>query len=135
MLASGPVIVMQVPEQLNAQEVRNFMQEFGPLLESNRPRIVLDCSQIRSIDGAGVEMLLHCLEETLKRDGDMKLAALSPQAEVMLDLMRVARVFETFRTSDEAVRSYHVLPADAVAQDAHWYAPAFGNLGALKEAS
>ena len=135
MLASGPVIVMQVPEQLNAQEVRNFIQEFGPLLESNRPRIVLECSQLRSIDGAGVEMLLHCLEEALKRDGDMKLAALSPEAEVMLDLMRVSRVFESFHTSEEAVRSFHAVPADSVAQDARWYTPAFGNLGALKEAS
>jgi anti-anti-sigma factor len=134
MLASGPVIVMQLPEQLNVEEVRNFMQELGPLLESNRPRIVLDGSQIRTIDGAGVEMLLHCLEEVLKRDGDLKLAALSPEAEVILELMRVARVFEAFRTSEEAVRSFHAIPADAVAQDAPWYAT-FGNLGALKQAS
>lgn len=134
MLASGPVIVMQVPELLNAEEVRNFMQELGPLLESNRPRIVFDCSQIRSIDGAGVEMLLHCLEEVLKRDGDLKLAALSPEAEVILELMRVARVFETFRTSEEGVRSFNAIPADALAQDAPWYT-AFGDLGALKQAS
>src|SRR5581483_6533142 len=93
MLISGPVVVMQVPEMLNARAVHNFMQELGPLLESNRPRIVLDCSQVRSIDSAGVEVLLHSLEETLKRDGDLKLAALSPEADVILELMRVARVF------------------------------------------
>ena len=135
MLTSGPVIIMQVPEQLTAGEVRNFMQELGPLLESNRPRIVLDCSQVRSIDSAGVEMLLHCLEETLKRDGDLKLAALSPEADIILELMRVARVFETFRTSEEAVRSFNTIPADAVAQDAPWYSTVFGDLGALKQAS
>src|SRR5437763_12636113 len=76
MLTSGPVVVMQVPENLDAGEVNAFMGELGPLLESNRPRIVLDCSQVRSIDSAGVEALLQCLEETLKRDGDLKLAAL-----------------------------------------------------------
>ncbi len=134
MLASGPVIVMQVPEQLDAEEVRNFMQELGPLLESNRPRIVLDCSQIRSIDGAGVETLLDCLEEALKRDGDLKLAAISPEAEVILELMRVARVFEVFGTSEEAVRSFNAIPADALAQEAPWYTT-FANLGALKQAS
>lgn len=135
MLASGPVIVMQLPEQLNAEEVRTFLQELGPLLESNRPRIVLDCSQVRSMDSAGVEMLLHCLEETLKRDGDLKLAALSAEAEVMLELTRVARVFEIFQSSDEAVRSFNAVPADAVAQDAPWYTTVFGDLGALKQAS
>jgi anti-anti-sigma factor len=135
MLTSGPVVVMQVPEHLNVGEVRNFMQELGPLLESNRPRIVLDCSQVRSLDSAGVETLLQCLEEVLKRDGDLKLAALSPESEVILELMRVARVFEIFQTSEEAVRSFNAIPADAVSQDAPWYSSIFGDLGALKQAS
>ncbi len=135
MLTSGPVVVMQVPEELNAAEARTFMEELAPLLEANRPRIVLDCSQVRSVDSAGVEALLECLEETLKRDGDLKLAALSSEAEVILELMRVARVFETFRNCEEAVRSFSALPSDAVAQDAPWYGPVFGDLGVLKQAS
>jgi len=135
MLTTGPVIVMQVPENLNAPEVRNFMEELGPLLECNRPRVVLECSQVRSIDSAGVEMLLHCLEEALKRDGDLKLASLSPEAEVILELMRVARVFEAYQTSEEAARSFNAIPVDAVPQDAPWYTAVFGDLGALKQAS
>jgi anti-anti-sigma factor len=126
---------MQVPEQFTGREAHNFMQELGPLLESSRPRIVLDCSQVRSMDSAGIEILLHCLEESLKRDGDLKLAAVSPEAEVMLELLRVARVFETFPTSDEAVRSFNAIPADALPQDAPWYGSVFGDLRALKEAS
>ena len=135
MLTSGPVVVMQVPEILNVEEVHNFMQELGPLLESNRPRIVLDCSQVCSMESAGVEMLLRCLEEVLKRDGDLKLAALSPEAEVILELMRVARVFETFQTCEDAVRSFHAIPSDAVPQEAPWYANVFNELGVLKQAS
>ena len=135
MLTSGPVVVMQLPEQFTGGEVQTFMLELGPLLESNRPRIVLECSQVRSLDSVGVEMLLHSLEEVLKRDGDLKLAALSAEAEVFLELMRVARVFETYLTSEEAVRSFNVVPADAVSQDAPWYSAAFGDLGALKQAS
>lgn len=135
MLTNGPVVVMQMPEQFTGGEVQNFMLELGPLLESNRPRIVLECSQVRALDSAGVEMLLHSLEEVLKRDGDLKLAALSAEAEVFLELMRVARVFETFPTSEEAVRSFHAAPAEAASQDATWYPATFGDLGALKQAS
>jgi anti-sigma B factor antagonist len=135
MLTSGPVIVMQVPEQLSAQEAQNFMMELGPLLESHRPRIVLECSQVRAVDSAGVELLLHCLEEALKRDGDLKLAALSPEAEVMLELLRVARVFEIFSTSEEAARSFNAIPVEALPQDTPWYTAVFGDLGALKQAS
>jgi anti-anti-sigma factor len=111
------------------------MEELGPLLESNRPRVVLDCSQVRSMESAGVEMLLRCLEEVLKRDGDLKLAGLSPEAEVILELMRVARVFETFQTCEDAVRSFNAISADAVSQDAPWYSNVFNELGVLKQAS
>jgi anti-anti-sigma factor len=135
MLTSGPVVIMQLPEELNVKQVQAFMHEMEPLLESNRPRIVLECSQVRSMDSAGVEMLLRCLEEVLKRDGDLKLAALSAEAEVILEIMRVARVFEIFATSDEAVRSFNAIPAEAIPQDAPWYANLFGDLGAVKQAS
>ena len=135
MLTSGPIVVMQVPEVLNVGEVHNFMQELGPLLESNRPRVVLDLSQVRSMESAGVEMLLHCREEVLKRDGDLKLAALSPEAEVILELMRVSRVFETFRTCDDAVRSFNAIPAEAVSQNTPWCANVFNELGIVKQAS
>jgi anti-sigma B factor antagonist len=135
MLITGPVVVMQLPEQLNREGVRSFMQELEPLLESHRPRIVLDCSQVRYLDSSGVEMMLHCLEEAMKQDGDLKLAALSPESEVILELMRVARVFESFATSEEAVRSFNAIPAEAMPQDAPWYANVFGDLRALKQAS
>src|ERR1041384_576555 len=118
MLTSGPVVVMQVPEELTVAAVNKFMLDVKPLLEANRPRMVLDCSQIRTIDSAGVEALLQCLEEALKRDGDLKLASLSPQSEVILELMRVARVFETFETCDLAVRSFNAVSIDSAPQDA-----------------
>lgn len=79
--------------------------------------------------------MLHCLEEAMKRDGDLKLAALSHESEVVLELMRVARVFEAFATADEAVRSFNALPAEAVPQETPWCANVFGDLGALKQAS
>jgi hypothetical protein len=49
--------------------------------------------------------------------------------------MRVARVFETFQTCEDAVRSFNAIPADAVSQDAPWYANVFNELGVLKQAS
>jgi anti-sigma B factor antagonist len=125
---------MQLPEELNAPNAKSFLQELDPLLESHRPRIILDCSQVHSMDSAGVEMLLHCLEEAMKRDGDLKLCAVSPQSEVILEFMRVDRVFEVFVTSEDAVRSFAVAP-DVVAQDSPWYGGVLGEAGILKQAS
>jgi anti-anti-sigma factor len=126
---------MQLPEQLTNGFVKPFWAELQPLLESDRPRLVLDCSQIRQIDSAGVEMLLQCMEEAMKRDGDVKLAALSPQSEVILELMRVGRLFETFDTSPEAVQSFHAVPSLSGPQTEPWPSAALGWLGDLKAAS
>ena len=135
MFVSRPVVVMQLPESLNAESSRDLLQDVEPLFEVHRPRIVFDCSLVRSMDGAGVETLLHCLEEAMKRDGDVKLCALSPEAAVMLELMRVDRVFEVAKTSEESVRSFNATPADVVPHGAPWYAAVLGELGTLKQAS
>jgi anti-anti-sigma factor len=101
---------MQLPERLKQADVEMFLSELRPLLESDRPRIVLDCSQVRYMDSAGVEMLLRSVQEAMKRDGDLKLAAVSPASGVILELMRVDRLFETFVTTEEAVQSFHAFP-------------------------
>ena len=135
MLSNRPVVVMELPEQFSLDQVKNFLQELEPFLDSPRPRIVLDCSQVRHLDSAGVEMLLQCMEEAMKRDGDLKLAAVSPESAVILELMRVDRVFEVFGTSEEAVRSFQPTLSEVLPQAAPWYTDMPGDLGILKQAS
>ncbi len=106
METSRPVVVKRVPESLNFKQARAFLEEVRPLLEHDRPQIVFDLSLVRKIDAAGVDMLLYCMKEAARRDGDLKLASLSPQAQVVLDLTRTGRLFETFATSTDAVRSF-----------------------------
>jgi anti-anti-sigma factor len=77
-----------------------------PLLESDRPQLVFDLSLVRRLDAAGVEMLLFCMHEAARRDGDLKLASVSPHARVVLDLTRAGRLFEIYATSSEAARSF-----------------------------
>jgi anti-sigma B factor antagonist len=98
--------VKRVPERLNLQQSRKFAREVQPLLHADRPQIVLDLSQVKQIDAAGVDMLLHCMAEAMKRDGDVKLAALSPQASVILEMTRTDRLFEIYDSSTDAARSY-----------------------------
>jgi anti-sigma B factor antagonist len=106
METSRPVIVKRIPERMNLKQARKFQQEVRPLLQSDRPQLVFDLSQVRQIDAAGVDMLLTCMSEAMRRDGDLKLAALSPQAAIVLELTRTDRLFEIYENSTDAVRSY-----------------------------
>jgi anti-sigma B factor antagonist len=99
--------VKRMPDRLNQKQARMFLRDIQPLLNTDRPQLVFDCSLIRQMDAAGVDMLLHCMAEIMKRDGELKLAAVSPQAAVVLELTRTDRLFEVFETSGDAVRSFY----------------------------
>jgi anti-sigma B factor antagonist len=106
METSKPVIVKRMPDRLNQKQARTFLNEVQPFLNTDRPQLVFDCSQIRQMDAAGVDMLLRCMAEVMRRDGELKLAKLSPQAAVILELTRTDRLFEIFETSSDAVKSF-----------------------------
>src|SRR5215470_13134995 len=106
METSRPVIVKRMPERLNLRAAKQFEREVQPFLTSDRPQVVFDLSQVRQLDAAGVDMLLRCMTQAMRRDGDVKLAALSAQAAAILELTRTDRMFEIFDNSTDAVRSF-----------------------------
>ena len=105
-----PVAVKQLPEKLSVAQGRAFFRELEACLNSDRPRLVLDCSKLQHLDSAGIHVMLRCLEEAMKRNGDVKLAALPARAAATLELTGVHRLFESFDTTADAVASFHHLP-------------------------
>ena len=103
---SRPVVVKRMPERMTLPQARAFLREMQPFLNADRPQLVFDLSTVRQMDSAGVEMLLRCMDRAMQRDGDVKLAALSPQSAVVLELSRAARLFEIYDTSTDAARSF-----------------------------
>jgi len=105
-----PVAVRRLPDVLGVQQKVAFLHEIAVVMNTNRPRLVLDCSRICQCDISTIHMLLHCLEEAMKRNGDVKLAAVPAGAAIRLVSTGVARLFETFDSTEEAVNSFHQLP-------------------------
>ncbi len=95
-----------LPERVNQKQARLFLREVQPLVTVDRPQVVFDLSAVKQLDAAGVDALLQCMSEVMKRDGDLKLAAISPQAAVILELTRADRLFEIYNTAADAVRSF-----------------------------
>jgi anti-sigma B factor antagonist len=106
METSRPVIVKRMPAVMNLRESRAVLRDMQSLLQSDRPQVVFDLSQVVRLDAAGVDALLHCMSEAMRRDGDVKLAAVSPQAAVVLEMTRTDRLFEIYQTSTDAARSF-----------------------------
>jgi anti-sigma B factor antagonist len=110
MTSARPVVVKQLPERLSVEQGRVFFREVEFCLKVDRPRVVLDCSKIQQLDSAGIQLLLSCLEEAMKRNGDVKLAAIPSSAAAILELTRVDRLFEAFDNVADAVNSFHQFP-------------------------
>ena len=123
---SAPVIVRRLPPCVNAEVVRTLCREMEPFFKSDGPRLVFDLSQVEEMDAAGVDMLLQCMTEATKRDGDLKLASPSPRALVILELTQMDRLFEIFETPAEAAASFGVVLTPENAEDMLRYSEGTG---------
>jgi anti-anti-sigma regulatory factor len=103
---SRTVMVKQLPQLGSTKQAQAFFRQLKTIMSTVDPQIVLDCSQVRQTNAALVFMLLCCLEETIKRNGDLKLAALPPAAIAVLNATGVNRVFEIYDTIPEALDSF-----------------------------
>lgn len=96
-------IVIKLPEDLTRKAVRVAMRQLRPGLRLDHPHVVVDLSNVRQMDSAAIDMLLHCVVEVARRDGELKLAGLSPEAATVLELTRMDRIFEIFPSVPDAV--------------------------------
>jgi anti-sigma B factor antagonist len=108
------VRVHQVPEKVTTFEERCFLRKLQNDVDVERPRFVLDCSMVRSVNMATLRLLLSCLEVAMKRNGDVRLASLPAGATESLRFAGVHRLFEMFPTTAEAVQSFHQRPASVL---------------------
>jgi anti-sigma B factor antagonist len=100
------VVVKSLTARLDRNQVAAFRRGMQELLRMDQPRVVFDFGSVTHLDSAGIDFLLNCLSAIVKRDGELKLAALSPQAATVLEITRVGRFFEVFPTVKDAVQSF-----------------------------
>jgi anti-anti-sigma factor len=107
-LPKRAVTVKQLPEVLNARHSSKFFDELESCVNVDRPYLVLDCSKVRQMESSAVHLLLCCLEEAMKRNGDVKLASLPSKTRSVLALSGIDRLFEVYDTNEDAVKSFNL---------------------------
>ena len=93
--------------------VQMFLDQVGAenfkyvLSERMRPgeNIVLDLEKLVNIDNYGLDALLAMAQKALENDSVIKLAQVSADMQIVLDITKVYRVFEIYPTIEEAVTS------------------------------
>lgn len=110
------VVVRKFPAAFSERQGRMFLREIQKCVDFDRPRMVLDCSEVGYLNNASIFLMLCCLEEALKRHGDVRLAALCGPARRSLESMGVNRLFEIYDTASEAVKGFYQFPVGSTLQ-------------------
>ena len=106
--------IARLPDQTEMVQKAAIYNDLESCINVDRPAVVLDCSPLGVLDSPTLHLLLCCLEEAMKRNGDVRLAALRPELRSVLHSTGVDFLFQCFETINEAVESYRRSQPDFV---------------------
>jgi anti-sigma B factor antagonist len=103
----GDVAVVAVGvQELDAGNTAEFKRDIAPVLDANA-KVVLDLSRLRFIDSSGMGAFLSCLRKVNAKGGDLKVCRMTNQVRTIIELVRMHRMLEIFRSPEEAVSAFH----------------------------
>jgi anti-anti-sigma regulatory factor len=106
MMRERAVIVRHLSETFDGSRKSLFFSEIKACLDVDRPCLVIDCSQLTQFNKQTLLLLLECLEQAMKRNGDVRLAGVSSQAREALQAAGADALFSIFETKGDAIASF-----------------------------
>jgi len=101
------IAVRTLPKQIDGVQRKALYRDLEGCINVDRPAVVFDCSELRQLDKPAIHFLLCCLEEAMKRNGDVRLAAPSREAKLVMESMGIDLLFQVFENIGEALESFH----------------------------
>jgi anti-sigma B factor antagonist len=104
---AGDVTILHMTGRLELEEGDLvFRDHVNRLIAEGRVNILLDLKDVTRIDSAGIGMLVSKYLSTQNRGGTIKLLQLTRRSDHLMDITRLATVFEIFEDEEDAVRSF-----------------------------
>jgi anti-sigma B factor antagonist len=100
------VTVRKLPANLDEETEQFFLRDAESCLNGRRPALVLDCAGVPCLDKHGIWLMVRCLEEAMKRNGDVRLAGVGAEARAALEAAGLGRLFRIYETNAEAIASF-----------------------------
>ena len=99
------VLIAHVQMFLDQVGAENFKYVLAERMKEGE-KVVLDLEKLVNIDNFGLDALLAVAQKALENNSVIKLARVSADMQIVLDITRVYRVFDIFPTIEEAVASF-----------------------------
>ena len=113
----GDITVLHLAGRLELEEGDVVLRDkVNDLVAKGRVKIILDLKDVTRIDSAGIGMLVSKYLSARRRDGTIKLVHLTRHSDHLLDITRLATIFEIYEDEDAALASFEA--AGTTKQDA-----------------
>ncbi len=115
--------VRTLPGKIDGPRLKTLYHELESCINVDAPAVVLDCSLLCQVDKPAIHFLLCCLEEAMKRNGDIRLADLQPSVRAEMRSTGLESLFQVFESVEDALESFQmprmnfILPEQVSAND------------------
>jgi len=100
------ITVFKCEGSLDADSIPSFKKVAYDLLEKGTTKFVLDASSVDFVDSMGLGVLISLLRRVKQKDGDVKIASLTPDVKTIFEITRLYRLFDVFDSTKEAVQKF-----------------------------
>ncbi len=102
----GDVGVIKLVGKLMGQPETDQLQfEIKAMLGQNIKKVVLDLHGVKWMNSLGIGALMACHTTLKNKEGELALARISDKVDSVLILTQLIKIFKTFDSIDEAVKS------------------------------
>ncbi len=105
-LKKEEITILQISGNLDAESVAAFKKTAGKIVEEGCTHLILDCKALEFIDSMGLGAIISLLRKVRSQQGDIKIAALSPDVRSVFEITRLHRLFEITPDMESAYQKF-----------------------------
>lgn len=102
----GDLDILRLDGSLDAYSFPKLEQTLNELRDSQRNRVILDCTDLDYISSAALGALIGFARRAREQGGDLKLANLSPRIFNIVELLGFHKILEICETIEEATGKF-----------------------------
>jgi len=91
---------------MGGDDTKEFNDTLHKLIDQGKTRMVIDLGGVKFMNSSGLGMLIGGLTTMKKAEGHLKLANVTEKIESLLIITKLIKIFESYDSVDEAVKSF-----------------------------
>lgn len=101
----GGVVVFEIEGNIvGGPDAMNLNEEVRRLVDEGKKKFVIDMHSVEHINSSGLGILIASLNTVHQAGGELKVASVSSRVIELLKITKLAQIFESYKSVDEAVK-------------------------------